>query len=122
MLVALAAVGALLIVVGLFGLIRPGALQKWVKEMNPTLRYVVAVGVRVGLGLLIVYAAPETRWPIQMRLLGYFVLAVALALMIAGPRRLGHIVDWWSGRSAAPIRIGSLAAIAFGALFIVAGM
>ena len=67
MLIALAAVGSLLVAVGLFGMIRPGALQRWVATMDPNIRYGFAVGVRVVLGLLLVAAAPEARWPVAIR-------------------------------------------------------
>ena len=119
MLAALVGLGVLLAAIGVWGLFQPGALQRWVAEMEPMPRYALAVGIRLGLGLFLLAVAPEARWPVPTRILGIITLAAAVGLLIAGPTRLDRIVAWWSTRPATSARVASGFALLFGVLLVV---
>ena len=111
--------GVLLVAVGYAGLLRPNSLQRWVASMGAIARYILAVGVRVAIGVFLVQAAPETRWPEATRALGYITLGAAGILLVMGPTRLGRFVTWWSTRPAGSVRLASCIALAIGVVLIV---
>lgn len=118
MLGALIACGILLIVVGLFGVVRPRVLQRWVVGMESRRRYALAVAIRLALGVFLLAVAPEARWAGATRVLGYVVLAAALVVLLMGPRRLDAAVQWWTTKPLVALRFAAVAALAFGALMV----
>lgn len=119
MLAALIALGLFLMAVGFWGLLRPNALQRMVASIGSSLRYTIAVGVRVALGVFLLQVAPEARWPEATRVLGYFTLAAAAVLLVMGPARLERFVAWWARRPAGVIRLAACFALGVGLLVVV---
>ena len=119
MLGGLIVLGVLMIAVGLAGLARPNAVQRWVASMDAMPRYALAVGVRLAMAAFLIAVAPEARWPSPTRVLGYVVLVAALGVLLVGPARLGALVEWWSTKPSTALRVASATAVALGALLIV---
>lgn len=119
MLVGLIVCGAVLLAVGFFGLLRPSALQRWVATMAPGKRYVLAVGVRIALGVFLLAVAPEARWPGPTRVLGYIAVLAAVAVGAMGPNRLDRVVQWWSTRPSSALRVTSCVALGLGVLAVI---
>jgi hypothetical protein len=74
--------------------------------------------MRVGLGLLLLVAAEESRFPNPLRILGAITLVAAVAIALMGSTRLQRMIDWWGRRSPTLIRISLALALLFG-LFLV---
>jgi len=110
--------GALVAVLGLAGILQPGRSQRWVASWSPGPRYAVAVGVRLGLGIALLFAADASRYPMGLRVLGWITLAAAAALAVMGPTRLDRLVLWWMRRPAGEIRAWSGVAVMMG-LFLI---
>jgi hypothetical protein len=80
----------------------------------------VAVMARLTIGALLVLAAPHSRYPLTLATLGWLAIMVALLIPVIGRNRIGQLLEWWFRRSAAGIRLWSLAGLAFGCFLVYA--
>lgn len=110
--------GLLIAVLGAAGLLQPGRLQRWVAEWPAGPRYVVAVSLRLVLGVALLLAAEASRYPTGVRVLGWITLAAAAVLALMGPKRLDRLVPLWTRRPAGEIRAWSGLALMIG-LFLI---
>ena len=103
------AIGALVILVSALSFAVPDlrlALEGSV--LTPTGLYAIA-GVRIAIGLVFVFAAPASRAPRTLRVLGCIVIIAGLSTPWFGVARSRAVVDWlasvgpWSLRLAAGV-------------------
>ena len=103
------AIGALVILVSALSFAVPDlrlALEESV--LTPTGLYAIAV-VRIAIGLVFVFAAPASRAPRTLRVLGFIVIIAGLSTPWFGVARSRAVVDWlasvgpWSLRLAAGV-------------------
>lgn len=103
------------IVVGLTGVIAPDRLITIGGQLiTPTGLYVIGA-LRVAIGLVLFLAAPASRAPRTLRVLGVIVIIAGLTTPLFGVERARAILDWES-RGTQFIRIGAALAIGLGAL------
>ena len=114
-------VGAVIAGIGIVGLVHPARLIAWLSSFWKRDRLWFAVVLRLVVGALLVYAAPECRWPQVVRVLGLITLISGGGLVVFGRERMRAFVAWWTDRPPLIIRACSAAAAAFGALLIYAG-
>jgi len=107
-------VGVFLILLGLAGMIRPGALMDFGYQLLTPLGLYAAAALRIGIGLVLVLAATGTRWPRSLRVLGCIILGVGLATALMGVERARAALDWWSAQGWVVIRLPYLAATVIG--------
>jgi hypothetical protein len=116
-------VAAFIMVVGVAGVLAPASLMTLARySVTPVGLYVVAA-VRVGIGLVLILAAPISRAPKSLRALGAVALVAGLATPLLGAERARAIVDWQLSQGTSLIRVGAGLALAFGGFvaFAVAG-
>ena len=109
------AFGVLVTLAGLFAVAVPNrALRLASLRFQPRMLPAVFVA-RLGVGLLLVMAAPDTRFPTTLRVGGCLLVAAAAAIPLAGQRRIEtarlRILAW---ANPALVRAGAGAAIAIG--------
>ncbi len=121
MAVLVSIVGALAAVVGLMGLANPKVIVNLVKYCEGPMRFRLAVGVRLVMGVVFLIAAPACRLPVVVQVLGVIAIVAAFVLLIVGQKRLDTFITWWLSRPPAVVRVAALFALAFGALLIYAG-
>jgi hypothetical protein len=116
---AIIGIGAIISLVCLTGVMLPAQLLHAVKAawQYPAAMY-VAVMVRLTLGVLLLLAAPHSRFPLAFQVLGWIAIMAALLLPVVGHARIDRLLDWWSGRSTPEIRLWSLAGLAFGCFLV----
>ena len=108
-------IGVAVIALGVAGLVAPGVLVTIGREaVTPVGLYVVAVA-RVAIGLLLIGAAPASRTPRSLRVLGAIVVLGGLLTPVLGIGRARAILDWWSALGPAYLRLPAVIALAFGA-------
>ena len=107
--------------VGSIGVVRPTGLVRFVETMwqSPT-GFRLAIALRLALGVVIIVAAPDCRFPQVIRILGIFSLVAAAATAALGHERLRSFVQWWVGRPSGFVRGWSLAAVTFGCVLVYA--
>jgi hypothetical protein len=113
-------VGLLIVVEGLMGLVVPGAFVSMVRFFQlPPVLYVAAV-VRVLIGVVLVRAAPASRAPIVLRLLGVVVLIGGLLTPIVGARLAERVLGWWTAGGTGVVRMWAGLAFVVGVIIVYA--
>ena len=103
----------------IWGLLQPGKLIRFVGDVAGRPGGIqVAVLVRLVFGVALLLAAPGSRYPLVLNLLGWLALAAAVGLAIMGRARLRRFIGWFERLSNLAIRCWLLFAIAFTAFLI----
>jgi len=109
-----AAFSLAILVVGALGLASPDALMAFVRRWQTPSGMWVAAAFRVTFGTALWLAAPASRVPIVLRILGAVSITSGVALPLLGLSRFAAIVSWWERRSAAFKRRWAGVAFLFG--------
>ena len=109
-------VALLSIVVGIAGIASPegGMTVRRLYFATPGLFYAV-VAVRSAMGLGLILAASNSRWPRTLRALGAVVCLQGLSATLLGLDRARAIMEWEGMQGAALLRAGAVVALAAGA-------
>lgn len=94
------AIGFGMILQGLFGLSMPDPFLGLVGAFQvPPVLYIAAT-LRISVGLILVLAAPVSRAPLAMRLVGWLIFAGGVLTPIMGHAFAESMIAWWrtSGR------------------------
>lgn len=113
-----AAFGAMITVMCLVGLAQPERFRAFFDIMTGRKRFVLAVGIRLLMGVLLWWLADELRHPHVMRILAVIALAAAVAILGMGQKRLDRMVSWWLGLGDGLLRVSLTFASAFGAYLV----
>jgi hypothetical protein len=107
--------GALIAALGAAGVASPRVLIGFVDSAWRSPRGIYGiVAARLVLGVVLVVAAPDCRFPEIVRVLGILSLVSAVLLPLLGRERLRPMIEWWISRPGGFIRAWSLVAVAFG--------
>lgn len=115
-----AALGALILVLGLLGLAQPDRFRLLFDVLHSRTRYWLAIGIRLAMGGLLWWLADELRHPQVMRALAGLAVLAAVALLLMGRERLDRMVGWWLALSDGILRVSAALAAAFGAYLVYA--
>lgn len=100
--------------VGALGVVSPARLLGVVRRLQSPAGLYLAAALRVVLGVALVFAAPTSRAPQVIRILGVFVVAAGLLTPFFGLERFRRLLDWWSARGPVFVRTWAAVAAAFG--------
>ena len=112
------AIGALVILVSALSFAVPDlrlALEESV--LTPTGLYAIA-GVRIAIGLVFVFAAPASRAPRTLRVLGFIVIIAGLSTPWFGVARSRAVVDWLASVGPWSLRLAAGVGMAIGAFIV----
>jgi hypothetical protein len=101
---------------GVVGLISPMRLLEIVRHFQSQVGLYAAAALRVVLGLALFLAAPASRAPKILRILGIIILVAGLFTPLFGVERIHRLMDWWSTQGAVFMRVWAALALAFGLL------
>ncbi len=111
-------VGLFITAIGLLGLVSPERLIHFAKSLQTPAGLYSAAGLRVLLGVALWFAAPASRAPDALRILGVFVFVAGIVTPFFGLERSRKLLEWWWSRGTPFIRVWSCFASAFGLLLI----
>ena len=111
------AMALFIIAFGAVGIFVP-SVPAWIAQHSATsgVFYVVAA-VRVAFGLVLISAAPVSRAPITLRVLGYLILIIGITTALTGLlaiERARIIIEWWLQQGSGVLRLTSVLLLAFG--------
>lgn len=114
-------VALLSIIVGVAGVISPdgGMAFRRLYFATPGLFYAV-VAVRSAMGFGLILAAPHSRWPRTLRVLGAVVCLQGLAATLLGVDHARAIMEWQGMQRHALLRAGAAVALASGGFIVFA--
>ena len=81
---------------------------------------VLAVAVRVVIGILLIVCAGESKFPTIIEILGWLSIAAAIAFAVIGRRRFLGLMSWAFSLLKPYGRLGGLTAILFGGFIVYA--
>ncbi len=115
---AILVMGACVLLLGLLGLLAPARFRKAFEAMTSQSRFIAAIVLRLGFGMLLWFAADQLRFPYVMRIFAVIAFAAAVGVLIMGRQRLDGLVTWWLTRSDALLRFSAALAGLFGAFLV----
>ena len=104
---AIAAMGVIVIV-------KPALAHEWTRLFADKSGMWIATAIRAVLALGLLAAASESKAPLLLRLLGLFILIVAILMPILGLDRHRRMIDWWLARRRTVEIVCGAAAFVFG--------
>ena len=114
--------GGLVVLMGLWGLISPVHLIQSFSGMPLRSRFHTAVLFRFVFGMLLVLVAPQCRFPVVVRVIGFIAMIAAVVVLAMGFKKFESFIRWWLSHPPSFTRSWSGVAIAFGALLIYASL
>ena len=101
---------------GALGVASPARLLLVVQFFQTRAGLYFAAAFRVVFGVALFLAAPASRAPELMRILGVVIILAGLITPFFGLARFRTLLDWWSARGTAFVRAWAAFAFAFGLL------
>jgi hypothetical protein len=107
--------GLFLVVLGFGGLAFPSWLVGLVGRLQTPAGLYFAAGVRLVLGVALIFSAPDSRAPSLLAVFGVVAIVAGLVTPLFGLRRFAAILEWWSGRPPALVRAWCVIVLLLGA-------
>jgi len=101
---------------GALGMVSPMRLLNIVRHFQSQAGIYAAAALRIILGVALFFAAPTSRAPEVVRILGIIILVAGLITPLFGLKCFRRLLDWWSARGPAFMRVWAGFALAFGLL------
>ena len=109
------------IIAGLIIMIRPESIFGLLRRKSESLSlHILAVVVRVIIGVALIICAPESKFPAAISILGWVSIIAASILGIVGRNNFKRLMSWALGLTPSLGRIGGLVAILFGGFLLYA--
>lgn len=105
---------ALLLILGVIGLLTPYRLFEMAQFTTTPIGIYVAAGVRLAIGAILLAAAAQSRFPKILRVLGTLALIGGIATLFVGASGAQAIARWIATSGMTPVRIFGVFALAIG--------
>ena len=115
-------IGALMILLGLTGVLWPEGLMDLMKYSFTSTGIYVAAITRMILGALLLVAARATRTPKTIRVIAVIIFLAGVATALINPERAQLLRDWWLSHGPDALRIAACFPLAVGFFILVATM
>ena len=103
-----------MILLGLTGIFWPeGLVSVGQYSFTPVGLYVVAI-IRVAIGLVLFLAAPASRAPRTLRILGVIVCVAGVVVASLSIQRAQELMDWWTAHGLRFVRVAAAVVVAVG--------
>lgn len=103
----------------LWGIFSPNRLVKLIKGvMHEGWGMYIAVLARVLLGVSLILAARDSKFPMTLEILGWLTLVAAVVLLFVGRDRLSALIAWFEHCSNSLIRLWMVFGVVFGGFLI----
>ncbi len=110
------AVALFVFVMGAWGVFAPGSIFAYISGWSSKTGFWLAVLLRLCFGLALWFAAPDTRLPVVLRVLGALAIVSAASLPLIGFERFERVLAWWTGLPPFAMRLWSLVAVTIGSI------
>jgi len=113
--------GALTLLVGIVIVINPDLIFEFIRKNADNLYlHILAVGVRIVLGFLLIYQSHESKFVFAIEIIGWLSIAAAIIMALLGRRNFVRLMSWALSLPKSLGRIGGVVAMGFGAFLIYA--
>ena len=113
--------GVLTLLAGMVIVVNPDSVFGLLKQHVGSLAlHVLAVGVRVLIGILLILEAESSRFPLVIEVIGWLSIIAAVVFALIGRCRFQRLMRWALSLAKPYGRIGGIIAIGFGAFIVYA--
>ena len=106
----------LVVALGALGLASPSQVVRVARYFQTPPGLYFAAAVRVAMGVALFFAAPASRSPEVLRILGVVIIVAGVITPFFGLARFRRLFDWWSAKGPAFIRAQAAFALVLGLL------
>jgi hypothetical protein len=109
--------GLCIAAVGAVGVLAPASLLWIARHFVSAGPFYVIAAVRVAFGLVLISAAPSSRAPRALRVLGYAIVIAGVASALAGLlaiERARGLIEWWMQGGSRLVRLTGVPVLALG--------
>jgi hypothetical protein len=99
---------------GAIGVLSPSTLLAIGSEFATPIGLFVAAAIRAAFGVVLVLAAPASRAPRTLRVVGLVIFAAGVITPFFGADRARAILDWWSAQGSLLLHFPPALALALG--------
>ena len=110
--------GVFIVLVGAWGFLAPARITDLVNRFDSKSGMWFAAIIRLVLGAALWFAAPQSRAPMLLEVLGVIAIVAAVLIPLMGAERFKALIAWWGKLSPSAQRLWSLVAVAFGAVIL----
>jgi hypothetical protein len=115
MTILIIAFGALMAIAGIVIMIRPGAIVGLLAKYSAELSlHVLAVLVRLVLGVLLVYLAGQSKYPTVVAVIGWLSIIAAVVFALMGRNNFKRLMAWALIVARSMARLAGILAVCFG--------
>ena len=101
---------------GVLGIGSPSRLLGVVRRFQTPAGLYFAAAIRLLMGVVLFFAAPASRAPEVLRILGVVIIVAGLITPFFGLERFRRFLDWWVAKGASFVRAWAAFAFVFGLL------
>lgn len=105
---------ALMLILGVIGLLVPNRLMEMARFTTTPNGIYVAAGVRIVIGAMLWMVASRSRFPKILRVLATLAVIGGIATLVLGSQRAREIADWASANGTMVVRTFGVFALAIG--------
>ena len=117
--VAALVIGLLIVAQGVVGLVAPEFFLRLIQLIQTPPNIYFAAVVRIAFGIVLVLAAPLSRAPFALRILGALIVLGGIMTPYFGVRLADIILGWWS-QGPGIVRVWATAALVLGVFIVYA--
>ncbi|MCZ6641864.1 MAG: hypothetical protein O7F71_09840 [Gammaproteobacteria bacterium] len=115
--------GLLIGVAGIMVIARPSRVGDVAERMLTTSAIKAgAILGRIAIGILLLLAAPDTRLPTFMTILGFLSIIGGVALAVMKEAWVNTLVGWWANQSETILRVWGVLITLFGGVIVYAAL
>ncbi len=114
-------IGLLIFGIGVGILFSPATLRQILNNFLLKKWLVPATLLRIFIGIIFLIAAPSTRWPIFIHILGIVFILAGVSIPLLGTEKIERLANWWMERSDAILRVWAAIAAVLGIAILWAG-
>ena len=113
--------GALTCLAGIVILLNPELVFGYIrKSYNKTGMYIVAIVIRLVLGILLIHQSGISRYPLAIEIIGWLSIVAAVSFTVIGHGRFIRLIAWTLGFVKPMGRPGGIIASVFGVFLVYA--
>ena len=113
--------GALTLLAGIVIAINPEVIFGFLrKNLDKLALHILAVVVRLVLGVLLIYQSDVSKFPFVIEIIGWLSIVAAIVLAAMGRHNFNRLMSWALSFVKTSGRVGGVLAVAFGAFLIYA--
>lgn len=111
----------LTLLAGIVIVIRPEVIFGFLrKNLDKLVLHILAVVVRLVLGILLIYKSNISEFPFVIEVIGWLSIVVSIFIALMGRRNFNRLMSWALSLSKPFGRVGGVLAVAFGVFLIYA--